>query len=321
MGNFYALIGRRLWQLLPIVVFATFVVFSLLQLVPGDPAVTLAGDYASKERIEEIRKLYGFDQPLDRAVRHLAVACACNGDLGTLAAVERAGRRPDRAAAAEHHSDRDLRARDRRRWSAFRSACWRQPASARALDAFVTSIASLGVALPSFWLAILLVATLSLELALVPGDRRARRSSPTPGGAIKHATLPAVALAVGVIAELARQVRSALIEVLNSQYVRTLRAKGLGPIAILWKHGLRNISVTLLTLARPAGQPPVLRRGRDRGGVRHSRRRQPRRLLGDQQGFSGGAGRRAGARDHRHPRSICWSTSLNALLDPRAAEE
>ncbi|MGZ5895496.1 MAG: ABC transporter permease subunit, partial [Xanthobacteraceae bacterium] len=64
----------------------------------------------------------------------------------------------------------------------------------------------------------------------------------------RHATLPAVALAVGVVAELARQVRSALIEVLQSQYYRTLRAKGLGPIAMLWKHGLRNVSVTLLTL-------------------------------------------------------------------------
>ena len=61
---FALLIARRLWQLLPIIVFATFVVFSLLQLVPGDPALALAGDYASKERIEEIRKLYGFDQPL-----------------------------------------------------------------------------------------------------------------------------------------------------------------------------------------------------------------------------------------------------------------
>src|SRR3984893_6784676 len=64
MGKLPRLIGRRLWQLLPIIVFATFVVFSLLQLVPGDPAVTLAGDYASKERIAEIRQLYGFDRPL-----------------------------------------------------------------------------------------------------------------------------------------------------------------------------------------------------------------------------------------------------------------
>ena len=60
--SFYALIGRRLVQFIPIVVFATFVVFALLQFVPGDPAVTLAGDYASKERIEEIRKLFGFDR-------------------------------------------------------------------------------------------------------------------------------------------------------------------------------------------------------------------------------------------------------------------
>ena len=63
MGKLPRLIVRRLWQLLPIVVFATFVVFSLLQLVPGDPAVVLAGDYASEQRIAEIRQLYGLDQP------------------------------------------------------------------------------------------------------------------------------------------------------------------------------------------------------------------------------------------------------------------
>src|SRR5262249_35419830 len=106
---------------------------------------------------------------------------------------------------------------------------------------------SVGVALPSFWLAILLVVGLSLNFHLFPATG-ARSLFDDPLGAIRHATLPAVALATGVIAELARQVRSALIEVLGSQYVRTLRAKGLGPVAILWKHGLRNISVTLLTL-------------------------------------------------------------------------
>src|SRR5262249_23058074 len=103
------------------------------------------------------------------------------------------------------------------------------------IDAFVTSVASLGVALPSFWLAILLVATLSLGWHLFPATG-ARSFTTDPGGAIRHATLPALALATSVIAELARQVRGALIEVLGSQYVRTLRAKGLGPRAILWKH-------------------------------------------------------------------------------------
>ena len=79
--RFGTLIGRRLWQLLPIVIFATFVVFSLLQLVPGDPAVTLAGDNATRERIEEIRTLYGFDRPL--IVQYgVWLWHVVNGDLG-----------------------------------------------------------------------------------------------------------------------------------------------------------------------------------------------------------------------------------------------
>jgi peptide/nickel transport system permease protein len=115
------------------------------------------------------------------------------------------------------------------------------------LDAFVTGVASLGVALPSFWLAIILVANFSLGWHWFPATG-AKSLFADPKGALLSATLPAVALAVGVIAELARQVRSALIEVLGSQYYRTLRAKGLSPTAMLWKHGLRNVSVTMLTL-------------------------------------------------------------------------
>ena len=79
--GFRTLIGRRLLQFVPIVVFATFVVFSLLQFVPGDPALALAGDYATKERIEEIRQLYGFDRPL--IVQYSVwLWHAASGDLG-----------------------------------------------------------------------------------------------------------------------------------------------------------------------------------------------------------------------------------------------
>ena len=246
MGRLPTLIGRRLWQLLPIVVFATFVVFSLLQLVPGDPALTLAGDYASKERIAEIRQLYGFDQPLIVQYGVWLLACV-QGDLGTLAAVERAGDRPD----PQRLPNTILIATYALLIAALVGIPLGVLAATRIgsrIDTFVTSVASLGVALPSFWLAILLVVTFSLAAALVPGDRRAAAFRRPAARRLLHATLPAVALAVGVIAELARQVRSALIEVLNSQYVRTLRAKGLGPIAMLWKHGLRNVSVTLLTI-------------------------------------------------------------------------
>src|SRR4030095_15230274 len=79
--GFRNLIGRRLLQVIPIVVFATFVVFSLLHFVPGDPALALAGDYATKERIEEINTLYGFDRPL--IVQYgVWLWHVVNGDLG-----------------------------------------------------------------------------------------------------------------------------------------------------------------------------------------------------------------------------------------------
>jgi peptide/nickel transport system permease protein len=243
--RYATLIGRRLWQLLPIVIFATFVVFALLQLVPGDPAATLAGDYASKERIEEIRRLYGFDRPL--IVQYgVWLWHAVRGDLGT----SLMSNAPVLDLIVQRMPNTILIAVYALAIAAAIGIPLGVLAATRVgsrVDAAVTGIASLGVALPSFWLAILLVATLSLDLHLFPATG-ARPFTVSPSDAIRHATLPAIALAASVIAELARQVRSALIEVLGSQYVRTLRAKGLGPAAILWKHGLRNIGVTLLTL-------------------------------------------------------------------------
>lgn len=243
--GFRNLIGRRLLQVVPIVVFATFVVFSLLHFVPGDPALALAGDYATKERIEEINRLYGFDRPL--IVQYgVWLWHTINGDLGVSLLSSSSvfdlilQRMPNTILIAAYALV----------IATIVGVSLGVLAATRVgsrLDAAITSVASLGVALPSFWLAILLVVALSLNLHLFPATG-ARSFSADPVGAIRHATLPALALSTAVIAELARQVRSALIEVLASQYVRTLRAKGLGPIAILWKHGLRNISVTLLTL-------------------------------------------------------------------------
>ena len=115
------------------------------------------------------------------------------------------------------------------------------------IDVLVTGIASLGVALPGFWLGMVLVANLALKAHWFPATGAVAFTS-DPAEALWHAALPAIALATGGIAELARQLRSSLIEVLDSQYVRTLRAKGLGQASILWKHGLKNVSVPLLTI-------------------------------------------------------------------------
>lgn len=239
------LVGRRMVQIVPVIVLATFVVFGLLKLVPGDLAATLAGEYATEERVAQIRAAYGLDDPflvqygrwLFRAVQldlsrsfqsnepvldqilHrfpttlLLVCCALlislsvGVPLGILAAT-RVGSR---------------------------------------LDVVVTSLSSFGIAVPSFWLAMILVASFALSWNLFPATGSVRLAA-DPQGALWHAVLPSVALAAGGIAEVVRQLRSALIEILSSQYVRTLYAKGLSRGAILWKHGLKNVAVTLLTV-------------------------------------------------------------------------
>jgi peptide/nickel transport system permease protein len=239
------LIGERILQTAPVIVLATLIVFGLLQLVPGDPAMVLAGEHATEERILEIRQIYGFDKPF--LVQYWAwLSGALQGDLQksllssesvvkligqsfphTLTIVIMAllislivGVPLGIAAATRGHSR---------------------------TDAAISALSSAGIALPNFWLAMILVTFFALQLNWLPA------TGATPiaqdfWGAIRHAALPAIALAAAGVAEVTRQLRSALIEVLSSQYVRTLRAKGLSQSAILWKHGLKNVGVNLLTV-------------------------------------------------------------------------
>jgi peptide/nickel transport system permease protein len=103
------------------------------------------------------------------------------------------------------------------------------------------------VALPNFWIAMIFVGLFALDRQWFPATGFVSPAE-DPMRAIWHATLPAVALAASGVAEVARQLRSSLVEVLESQHFRTLHAKGLSPSAILWRHGLRNVSVNLLTV-------------------------------------------------------------------------
>ncbi len=239
------LVGRRVLQFVPVIVLATFVVFGLLKLVPGDLAATLAGEYATEERIAAIREEYGLNDPFlvqyGRWLWHAAQLDLSKSFQSNEPVLEQIMHRfpttmllvvgallislavgiPLGIVAATHAGSR--------------------------LDIAVTSIASFGVALPSFWLAMILVATFALSLGWFPATGAVRLSA-DPQAAIWHAVLPAFALAAGGIAEVVRQLRSALIEILSSQYVRTLYAKGLSPAVILWKHGLKNVAVTLLTV-------------------------------------------------------------------------
>jgi peptide/nickel transport system permease protein len=239
-------IRRRLIQAVPVLVLATLVVFGLLKLMPGDIAITLAGENATEARIAEIRALYGLDRPF--LVQYGSwLFNALQGDLAKSlasgeAVVVSIGRSfPNTllivvlamAVALTMGLLLGMLAASR-------------PDSL--LDRFVTSIASLGIAVPNFWLAMILVSWLALEFGWFPATGAVALAQ-DPLKALHHAILPALALAGGGMAEVSRQLRSSMVEYLSSPPVRTLHAKGLSPASILWKHGLKNVGVNLITVA------------------------------------------------------------------------
>jgi peptide/nickel transport system permease protein len=238
-------IGSRLLQALPVMLLATFMVFSLLKLVPGDIAVTLAGENATDARIEEIRRLYGLDRPFLLQYGSW-LANAMQGDLSqSLLSGEKVATSIGRAfpntllivaialvLALVTGIPMGIVA-------AIKPNGW--------VDKVVSMLASLGVAIPVFWLAMILVAEISLRLNLLPATG-AKPLLTSPWEAMRHALLPAIAIAAYGMAEVARQLRGSLLEVLSSQYVRTLHAKGLSMSKILWQHGLKNVSVNLFTI-------------------------------------------------------------------------
>jgi peptide/nickel transport system permease protein len=236
---------QRIVQILPVWLMATFVVYGLLQLVPGDPAHVLAGEYATEERIEQIRQQYGFDKPF--LVQYWNwLQNAVTGDLGTsLLSGEEVT-----TLIAQHFPNTLLIVVLAMILSLAIGIPLGIISATRArtkVDATVSAISSVGVALPNFWLAMILVAFFALSLHWFPATG-AESVTQDFWGALHHATLPAVALAASGVAEVARLLRSALIEVLSSQYVRTLYAKGLSSGKILWVHGLKNVGVSLLTV-------------------------------------------------------------------------
>jgi peptide/nickel transport system permease protein len=238
-------IGSRLLQVVPVVILATVAIFGLLQLVPGDPAAVIAGEYATAERIADIRRMLGLDRPVWE--QYLVwLGHAVQGDLSTS------------LITGQPVLDEVLRRLPNTLLIAVLALVLAVLVGVplgilaatrvdRPTDRIVTTIASLGVAVPNFWLGMILVGFFALGLGWFPTTGAASLTQ-DPLRALSHAALPALALATGGIAEITRQLRSALIEVLSSQFVRTLHAKGLSQGRILWQHGLKNVSLTLLTV-------------------------------------------------------------------------
>jgi peptide/nickel transport system permease protein len=236
---------RRLLAMIPLLLIITFVAWALVLLVPGDPAVTLAGEGASPETIAALRQEMGLNDPIP--VQYLRwLDGAVQGNLGrsffsgvpVITTILQ--RLPVTISLAAYATVLAILIA-----LPLGSVAALRPGSA--VDRGVTSIATAGIAMPSFWFAGLLLIAFVVLLRLFPGTGFVPITT-DPAAWAWHLTLPALALSVSVGAQLMRQVRAALIGVLQEDYIRTARSKGIGGYQILVRHALRNAAPPVITV-------------------------------------------------------------------------
>lgn len=240
-----AVVGKRLLSVVPLFLLVTIISYGLIELVPGDAAAALAGDNARPEDIVALRKHLGLDAPL--VLRYLRfLGRVLSGDLGSSVRNSQAVSRTilDRAQATVSLVLVALLiaivvALFVGTLAAVRPGGW--------LDRLIVVGVTAAMAIPSFLIGVLLITYFAVNRTWLP----ATGYEPFGGGVlewIKHVILPATALAVVPGAELTRQVRGAMRDTLELDYVRTARAKGLRPSKVLVKHAGKNAAVPVVTV-------------------------------------------------------------------------
>ena len=226
-------------------VLASIVVFAVMEILPGDPARLMLGLNASADQVEVLRNQMGLNAPLIPRYLHWAGGLL-NLDFGRsyTYSVPVIDLVRERIAVSLPLA---LIALALSTIIAIPVGVFSASRQGRAGDTLAMGAAQLGVAVPNFWFALILIYVFAVWLRLVPaGGFPGWSAGIWP--ALKSLILPAVALALPQAAILGRVARSALIEVLNEDYIRTARAKGLPYRAVLWRHALRNAMIPVLTI-------------------------------------------------------------------------
>ncbi len=228
---------RRILQAVPVIIGTTFLTFVLLQVVPGDPIALMMREHIQPDVVERVRREMHLDDPwLQRYLRYMGGVL--QGDFGESYKIRRdVGELLAQAFPATLALTLSslLVA-----WGVGIPAgiiAALRPYSGR--DYLVTLLALLGVSVPVFWSGLIFQLVLGYKLKLLPI---------TGYGGIQHLIMPAIVLGAGSAAVIARLVRSSLLEVMSSDYVRTARAKGLRSRAVMIRHALKNALLPVVTV-------------------------------------------------------------------------
>jgi peptide/nickel transport system permease protein len=237
---------RRLGMLVVATFVASLAVFLLLRVLPGDLARVVGGTEASPERVEAIRQELGLDRPL-LAQYGEWMGGVVRGDFGTSAlngasVTAELGRKLTVSAPLVLASTL-LSVAGAVPLGILAAARHRRPDGVA-----ISVLGQLGIALPSFWVGIVLIILFAVNWRLLPSQGFPIDGWDEPGRAARSLVLPAVTLALSQGAVLMRFVRSATLDVLHQDYIRTARAKGLTRTQALWRHGLRNAALPVVSI-------------------------------------------------------------------------
>lgn len=236
---------RRILAAIPVMGVVALFVFLLLRLTPGDPAAILAGDNATPERLERIRTSLGLNEPL--YVQFFTwINRLLHGDLGVslisnVPVLDMISRRiePTLSIALSTIVLSILIAVPLGVVAAWKRGTW--------IDRFVMGLSVIGFSVPVFVIGYVLIQVFAIELRWFPvqGFRSLSRGF---GPFFERLVLPTLALSFIYVALIARMTRAAMLDVLDEDYVRTARAKGIGEAGVLLRHALRNAAVPVITV-------------------------------------------------------------------------
>jgi peptide/nickel transport system permease protein len=236
---------RRVAILFATLAFASGLVFAALEVLPGNAAETMLGTSATPEAVAALAHKLGLDQPI--SARYLAwIGGALRGDLGQSYAYNA----PIAPLIAERFAvtlPLTLISMTLASAIALGAGLFAAARRGKPGDALVMAASQIGLAIPNFWLGVVLVLVFAVHWRLFPAGGFPGWSD--PGKALKALVLPALALGLVQAAILTRVTRSALIEALGEDFMRTARAKGLSRRAALWRHALPNAAPPILTIA------------------------------------------------------------------------
>lgn len=273
---------RRFLSLVPVLFGVSLLVFTFIHLIPGDPAVVMLGERATPESLDKLRKQLNLDKPLffnvEAALEKKSIAALFESQYFSFASRIVRGNLGE-SIFTKVDVATELRARFPATFelsvgamvvalllaipagimAAVRKNSW--------LDLSVMTAALIGISMPIFWLGLLLIYLFAVNLHWLPPSGRLdvgvnltpvsgfyvidgiiTGNLPATTNALRHLILPALALGSIPTAVIARMMRGSMLEVLNQDYIRTARSKGLAERVVIWKHALRNAMLPVITV-------------------------------------------------------------------------